>query len=131
MADSVEHNTNEALELYHGTAASRVDSIRANGLLPVKQPPTSKYWSPPAEYQSTLTEIRDIAVGFAQREQLGDRAVIKYRVPTSEVGTYLYSATTSDRCYALRVALPGHMITDVDTDIPYPSARSHSGTHPV
>lgn len=104
----------ESLELYHGTAASRVDSIRATGLFPRTPPPYPKYWA-------MLTTNRDIAVGFARREPLDDRAVITYQVPRNQVDTYLYPSRTADLMdYAVREPLPGWMITNVDSDIPEP-----------
>jgi len=68
-----------------------------------------------------LTINRDIAEGFARREPPGDRAVITYRVPACQVDTYLHTTQRADLGdYALKVPLPGSMITEVDIDIQDP-----------
>jgi hypothetical protein len=109
-------SANEPLTLYHGTAASRVDSIRAAGLFPRTPPRYPEYWA-------MLTDNRQVAEGFARREPLDDRAVITYLVPGCQVGTYLHPPRTVDPAdYALKEPLPGSMITDVDVDIPGPAS---------
>jgi hypothetical protein len=106
--------SDELLELYHGTAASRVESIRATGLFPRTPPRYPEYWA-------MLTANREVAEGFARRERLGDRAVITYLVPVCQVDTYLHPPRTADLAdHALKKPLPGGMIADVDVDIPDP-----------
>ena len=68
-----------------------------------------------------LTTNREVAEGFARREPLGDRAVITYRIPRSQVATYLDPSRTADLMdYVIRQPLPGRLITNVDIDIPDP-----------
>ena len=107
-------SADEFIEVYHGTAASHVDSIRETGLFPRTSPRNP-------EHHSMLTTNRELAEGFARREPLGDRAVIKYRVPLCKVDTYLHEPKNADRNeYPLKDRLPGYMIVDVNTEIPDP-----------
>jgi hypothetical protein len=104
----------EYLELYHGTAASQVDSIRTGGLFPPTPPRYPEFWA-------MLTSNREMAEGFARRTPPHDRAVITYRVPADEVDTYLYPSRTTDLAeHALKLPLPGSMIIAVEVDIPDP-----------
>ena|SRR5215467_4255884 len=110
-------SADEHLELYHGTAASRVHAIRATGLFPRTPPRYPEYWA-------MLTTNREIAGGFARREPLGDRAVITYRIPGWQVDTYLYPPRTANLAdYALKKPLPGSMIVDVAVHIPDPPSQ--------
>ncbi len=77
-------------ELYHGTAASRVASIRATGLAPQKPPRYPESWS-------MLTSSREVAEGWARLQSPGDRAVIAYRVPVNLVDEFLYPPVDMDR----------------------------------
>jgi hypothetical protein len=97
-------------ELYHGTAAESVRSIRETGPFPREQPRYEGYWA-------MLTSSEEDAAGNARRQmQLGqiEGAVITYRVPEGEADTYLYPAIQKDPdWYTLRKPLPGTMIYDV------------------
>jgi hypothetical protein len=96
-------------ELYHGTAASRVDAIRGTGLFPPEKPRHEGYWA-------MLTSSQEDAEGHARRQPQGDRAVIMFRIPESMAASYLYPPMPmgSVTWYTLRKPLPGHMIQHVD-----------------
>ena len=96
-------------ELYHGTAASCVASIRATGLFPRTPPRHRGYWA-------MLTTSREDAEGNAHRHPQGDQAVITYRVPESQTDDFLYPPMPMGPVtwYMLRRPLPGSMIHKVD-----------------
>ena len=96
-------------ELYHGTAASRVTSIRTTGLFP-QTPPGHSGWC------AMLTSSQQDAEGNARRQPHGDQAVITYRVPESLADDFLYPpmAMGPVMWYTLRRPLPDSMIHKVD-----------------
>ena len=98
----------EFLELYHGTARSRVESIRATGLFPPEAPRYRGYWA-------MLTSSWDDAVGNARRQPGSDRAVVAYRLPGDQIDEYLFPpmAMGPNTWYTLRRPLPGDMIYQV------------------
>ena len=96
-------------ELYHGTAASRITSIRATGLFPRTPPRHRGYWA-------MLTTSRQDAEGNARRHPQGDQAVITYRVPERLADNFLYPPMRMGPVtwYTLRRPLPDSMIHKVD-----------------
>ena len=97
-----------SLELYHGTAASRVESIRATGLVPPEPPRYPGCWA-------MLTSSWDDAVGNSRRQPLGDRAVITYWVPENQIDEHLFPpmAMGPNTWYTVRRPLPGDTICRV------------------
>jgi hypothetical protein len=103
-------HTSSFRELYHGTAASRVSSIRAIGLFPPETPRHPGFWA-------MLTSSWQDAAGNARKQPPGDRAVVMYLIPEDEADAYLYPsmAMGPNTWYTLRKPLPGSMIHRVDT----------------
>jgi len=94
-------------EMYHGTSAQRVNSIRKNGLFPQKPP---RYQG----HHPMLTTCREEAENYA-RGKWGDPVAITYWVPESLVD-YFLSADRMDpfMWYTPLKPLPGCMIHYVD-----------------
>lgn len=97
-------------ELYHGTAAENVESIRATGLFPLEPPRYEGYW---AMLPSSTEDAAGNARRHMQMRQV-DGAVITYRVSEDQADAYLYPAIQkAPDWYTLRQPLPATMIHDV------------------
>ncbi len=96
-------------ELYHGTAASRIASIRKTGLFPQRPPRHPQWWA-------MLTSSKEDAEGNARRQPQGDQAVVTYWVPESLADDFLYPPIPMGPVtwYTLRRPLPDGMIHKVD-----------------
>jgi hypothetical protein len=102
-------------QLYHGTAASCVASIRQKGLRPLRRPESAL-----PEFWAMLTTCREEATGRALATSQGyPWAVIMYRVPEEEVDAFLHPkimlGPDAPPRYALRDGMPltGRMIAHV------------------
>jgi hypothetical protein len=93
-------------ELFHGTKASRVGSIRETDLTPPENTVSPAKWY-------MLTSRPDEAMHFARAD---DGAMITYHVPEDKAAEYLYPGLRNGRSdlYALRKPLPASMIHRVD-----------------